>query len=134
DADRPREGVTLWRYFHTTPFWDEKNHLLVPVLVFDQFEEMFTLGRGRPELDALWTEIADLAENRIPRAERAGQRALPPSHETPKIKVVLALREDYLPDLDDRLDLLPSAGASRYRLKQMDGAQALSAVVEPLRV
>jgi hypothetical protein len=43
---RPEE--TLWGYFHDeeTEFWSRRNRLITPVLVFDQFEEIFTLGQG----------------------------------------------------------------------------------------
>ena len=34
----------LWELFHRTVFWSPTNRLLQPVLVFDQFEELFTLA------------------------------------------------------------------------------------------
>jgi hypothetical protein len=51
-----------------TEFWSLKNRLLTPVLVFDQFEEIFTLGRASEGKTArvreLLAELADLVENR----------------------------------------------------------------------
>ena len=38
---------SLWQYFKTAEFWSEKDELLTPVLVFDQFEEIFTLAEER---------------------------------------------------------------------------------------
>ena len=41
------DGETLWEYFHRKDhdFWTPRNQLVMPLLVFDQFEEVFTLFR-----------------------------------------------------------------------------------------
>ena len=46
EAPAARAGETLWEYFHrpASEFWSERNRLVIPLLVFDQFEEVFTLG------------------------------------------------------------------------------------------
>jgi hypothetical protein len=48
--------------------------LVTPFLAFDQFEELFTLGRETPECATRATvfisELADLVENRPPEALR----------------------------------------------------------------
>src|SRR5438874_1308496 len=51
DAPEPRPSETLWEYFHRpgADFWDARNYPCTPVLVFDQFEELFTKGRDVPE-------------------------------------------------------------------------------------
>src|SRR5438876_402411 len=43
-------GETLWEYLHRSgqEFWSGQNRLVRIVLVFDQFEELFTLGRSMP--------------------------------------------------------------------------------------
>src|SRR5437764_4839523 len=43
-SDSEKNAETLWEYFHRAQFWDSANRLLTPVLVLDQFEEIFTLG------------------------------------------------------------------------------------------
>lgn len=132
DVDGPPEPApTLWRFFHEAAFWNEKNDLVMPVLVFDQFEEMFTIGRGLGELEPFWVQLGDLAENRVPEVERGAK--LPRAYERPACKVLLALREDYLPHLDDERGQLPSVAANRYRLKHMNGLRAYDAVYEPGR-
>jgi hypothetical protein len=47
EAPIPNPGETLWEYFHRRgdSFWSASNLLVMPVLVFDQFKELFTLGR-----------------------------------------------------------------------------------------
>jgi hypothetical protein len=67
DARPPAEAESLWEYFHSSEvdFWDSQNRLITLVLVFDQFEERFTLGRQFPEIDAradiFLTELSQLA-------------------------------------------------------------------------
>src|SRR5215813_7993891 len=57
---------TLWETFHrrTTDFWSARNRLVTPVLVFDQFEEVFTLGRERigrsDDLKKFLEQLSDL--------------------------------------------------------------------------
>ncbi len=135
DTEAPLPGETLWSYFHRVPFWDKRNRPLVPVLVFDQFEELFTLGASSSSVDPFLTELADLVENHIPARLRAlgDQAVLPPTYDKPKAQVVLSLREDYLPRLDDLRPRIPSLMLSRYRLRRMNGLQALEAVLQPGR-
>ena len=128
---------TLWEYLHRTVFWDSRNRPLTPVLVFDQFEEIFTLGRNRPESDEFLVELADLVENYIPkqvrqRAESTGKTITFSRDEQP-YRVVLSLREDYVPALDGLRRAMPSVMHNRYALTRMTGEQALRAVVVPGR-
>jgi WD40 repeat protein len=133
EAEPPRPGETLWAFFHRVPFWDTRNRPLVPLLAIDQFEELFTLGARSGAVAPFLTELADLVENRIPeRLSKQGDAAeLPPSFARTKAKVIVALREDYLPRLDDLRALLPTLATSRYRLRRMNGEQALEAVLKP---
>src|SRR5215472_3960689 len=57
----PASDETLWAYFHDkeTEFWSRRNRLVTPVLVFDQFEEIFTLGQGAGSAETL-EELAAL--------------------------------------------------------------------------
>ena len=50
EAPRPQPNETLWEYFHRegNHFWSSRNDLVTPFLAFDQFEELFTLGRETP--------------------------------------------------------------------------------------
>lgn len=135
DAEPPSAAMTLWEYFHRTPFWDERNRLLTPVLVFDQFEEIFTVGRSVEGRETLIEELTDLVENHIPASVRlrveAGETELPPSYERPKVKVVLSLREDFLPDLASLQSAMPSLRQNHYRLRPMSGTGAVQAVLGP---
>src|SRR5262249_4960037 len=63
------EGETLWEYLHRSDFelWSKRNQLLTPVFIFDQFEEVFTLGKENAQaVERLREDLADLVENRVP--------------------------------------------------------------------
>jgi WD40 repeat protein len=124
-------GETLWEFFHRRDalFWNDRHRIVRPVLVFDQFEELFTLGkdaRGRAEFI---TQLSDLGEGRPPakmfaRSSAhvdAAERFDPERH---RYAIVLSLREDYRAELD-ALRRMPSLGSSKMRLLRMNGASAL---------
>jgi tetratricopeptide (TPR) repeat protein len=134
DAAPPDANETLWEYFHRARWWNAANRLLHPVLVFDQLEEIFTLGRGDARVAPLLTELADLIENQIPisvRERLAAGEELPFSYEKHTARLIFSLREDFLAQLEDLRPQIPSIVRSRFRLIQMTGAQARRAVVEP---
>jgi WD40 repeat protein len=133
---------TLWEYFHRqgADFWSPRNRLAVPLLVFDQFEEVFTLGRsgaaGAGGAAAMLHELADLVEGRPPAAVKARLDAAPEAarrfnFSRHNYKVLLSLREDFLPDLEGLRGLLPSIVHNRLRLKPMHGREALQVVTAP---
>ena len=110
----PRPKETLWGYFHDkeTEFWSHRNRLITPVLVFDQFEEIFTLGQGAASAEAL-DELAALIENRPPESLRSALDDDPDAARRydfakESCKVILALREDFLPDLEGLRRRMPS--------------------------
>ncbi|MBI3937950.1 MAG: hypothetical protein HY323_13310 [Betaproteobacteria bacterium] len=142
DAPSPRGDESLWEYFHRkdVDFWSARNRLLTPVLAFDQFEELFTLGAYdealRQRCLAFLTELADLVENRAPeplvrRLEHDPELAQQFDFARRDYKVLLAFREDFLPDFEGLRGEIPSIMANRMRLTRMNGDQARAAVLEP---
>ena len=136
EQPEPRAEETLWEYFHRIghDFWSRRNEPVTPVLVFDQFEEIFTLGRETAErarrAEAFLTELAELVENRAPTALRANpQRATGFDFKPIRLKVLLAMREDYLADLDRLRSRFRDLGQNRLRLLPMGEGQA-RAVIE----
>lgn len=127
---------TLWEYFHRVRFWSSRNRLLTPVLVIDQFEEIFTLGKAsRARVDPFTTEIGDLVENQIPvrvreRIEETGE-ALGYRYSRRDAKVLLSLREDFLPQLEELRGKIPSIVRNRYRLRGLRGRMAIDAIAGP---
>jgi WD40 repeat protein len=133
DADQE----TLWEYLHRVVLWDPRNNPVVLVLVFDQFEEIFTLGRNRAATDAFLEGLSDLVENYIPPAVRSRIEArgetLPFPHDRPSCKVVVSLREDFVWRLDGLRKSMPSVMHNRFTVARMNGEQAVLVVREPGR-
>ena len=131
-AQEAPEPETLWEYFHRVHFWGPRNDRLTPILVFDQFEEIFTLGSRRPEDTEILEQLADLAENRIPeavrqRAETSGARQSVEAG-TPNYKIVLSLREDFVWRLDSLRPILPAILRNRFALGPLDAARGLEII------
>ena len=131
EAPLPRPNETLWEYFHRegNHFWSARNDLVTPFLAFDQFEEFFTLGRETParaaQANAFIAEFADLVENRPPIMLRDNPgRAKEFNFKPVPVKVLLAMREDYLADLDRIRSHFRALGQNRLRLLPMGEKQA----------
>jgi len=123
---------TLWEYFHRVHFWGPRNDRLAPVLVFDQFEETFTMGNRRREDSDIFEQLADLAENRIPavvreRAEATGERQSVESG-PPNYKIVVSLREDFVWRLDSLRPILPAILRNRFALGPLDATRGLEII------
>jgi hypothetical protein len=142
DSRPPAEGEFLWEYFHSSDvdFWDAENRLVKLVLVFDQFEERFTLGRQLPETNAqaerFLTELSQLVENRPPPALKARFEAHSAGvgnydFDKNSCNVILSLREDFLPELENLRDRFPSVLENTLRLQGMSEAQAIEVVLGP---
>ena len=130
---------TLWEWIH-----DRRSGLCGSVLrgasivlVFDQFEEIYTLGdTSADEHQRFMAELADVAEQRPPlqvlqqfddsllSVEDFDFAAQP-------CRVVVALREDYLWLLDQERGDMPSLMHNRVHIDRLSGAQAFDAVMKP---
>ena len=135
---------SLWEFFHdrSMPWWQPDNPAYVqPVLIFDQFEDIFTKGEDKGGACATAAiefiiAISDLVENRPPaqvrgrmRLDRTVVRAY--DFQSRPVKLVVALREDFLARLERWRRLLPSVVENRVELRLLNGNQALRAVLEP---
>ena len=135
----PSDEESLWEYLHRADFelWSARNYPLTPVIVIDQFEELFTLGERVPDLVRdFMNDLGDLAENRIPAdlAERidndeaVAERFHLRSH---NYKLLISLREDFLPRSRRMAPLIPALGRSRMRLLPLRADDAFDAVHKP---
>ena len=136
------EGESLWEFMHHRGdlLRDADGRTLLPLLIFDQFEEVFTLAQaddaGRVRAREFLQELADLAENRPPaalesRLEDDEDAAEEFDFARADYRILIALREDYLAHLEGVKAIMPSITQNRMRLARMTGSQALSAVVKP---
>ncbi len=139
DALLPSDDETLWEYLHRNDFelWSARNYPLTVVIILDQFEELFTLGERVPErIEDFRNDLGDLAENRIPAdlaaridsdeavAERFNLRSC-------NYKLLISLREDFLPELEGWRQLIPALGRTRMRLLPLQSNEAFDAVNRP---
>ena len=138
DAPAWIANESLWEYLHRNQLelWSPENYRLTPVLVLDQFEELFTIGAEHAEpVDQLKIDLADLIENRVPGARSRGlldddQVSNRLSLDRQRYKVVVSFREDFLPVMESLKRTIPSIMRNRLRLLPMSGTQAFKAVHE----
>jgi len=136
------EGESLWEFLHHRGdlLRDADGQTLLPLLIFDQFEEIFTLAQaddaGRQRAKRFLDELADLVENRPPadlerRLENDEANADDFDFARADYRILISLREDYLAHLESVKGTMPSITQNRMRLARMTGEQALSAVMKP---
>ena len=124
------EGSTesLWSFFKTAEFW-RGDLLLKPVLILDQFEELFTLHSENAR-DNFLSELSFLLRGVRPdAAERAEVSESPPP-----IRIVVSLREDYLGLLEEAADHLPQIFDHRFRLAPLTIDAAATAMTGPAAI
>lgn len=140
----PEKDEDLWGYFHNKAldWFDAKGEPVYPVLVFDQFEEIFTREtrtRATEERKQRFIEaLACLVENRPPDPLARDLEANPElsrrfDFRQDDYRVVISLREDFLAHLEGLKRRMPSVMENRMRLTRMDREQALQAVIGPGR-
>jgi len=140
-GSRPLPEEELWTFLHRrdAEFWSELNRPVIPVIVFDQFEEIFTLGQQEESLrqrsEHFLAELADLVENRPPAAvkqqlEQEPEAAGRYEFRRATAKLVLSFREDFLGEIERLKTVMPSLMVNRLRLLPMNGTQAYAVVTE----
>ncbi len=136
----PGNGEGLWEFFKTAVFWKD-GVLLSPVLVLDQFEEVFTLQspQGRKSISRQLGELVGsglpprIREQYIRQKSDKTQRVVY-SEKPPDLKLVLSLREDYVGALQELFPEVPTILSNRVRLAAMTAGQARDAVIEPAQM
>ena len=140
----PEPKESLWSFFHQPELnirdGETGDRVVHTVLVFDQFEEIFTHDQGDPSHEwaqrALLEALAQLVDNRVPLELKRDLERDPATvrrydFDEQDYHVVLCLREDYLPHLESLCWQIPSITENRFRLLPMSEEQAFEAVKEP---
>jgi WD40 repeat protein len=137
EVPQPAASGTLWEFFRRRDqaFWGGGMTLVIPLLVFDQFEQLFTRDSARTSsagIDEFLADLSDLASGRLPAwvaddvtDEEQGRRFI---FESPGCKMAFSFREDYLADVK-RLDrLITTTDRNYFRLGPMRWAEGVEAV------
>ena len=95
---------------------DEDDLPLPCAIIFDQFEEIFSLYQDRwKDREGFFEQVSDALEK------------------DPLLRVVFVMREDFIAKLDPYAYLLPERLRTRFHLERLRRETALLAVKEPLR-
>ena len=136
----PFKGQTLWEYFLQAPLKgkvkeSEEEQELSCILIFDQFEEIFTkgsrgFGKFLSNIEELMNELSGLVENYNIREDEDDDLYYEYQDSKPLCKVVLSFREEYLPEFDVFEEKIPSLflSGSRYRVNPLTRENALQIV------
>ena len=146
--DTEEKPQSLWEFFHRYQFIrDDKP--VTPLIVIDQFEEIFTLSHNRAAVQQFFAELADLLNDVMPdylqqAAETSGETeqsslfdniAMPSMEnryiQDPEYHLVIVLREDYLSYLERSSQRIPSLKQNRYGLMPLTYEQALEVILQP---
>lgn len=136
------EDESLWEFLHHRDdvLLDAQGKPVMPLLIFDQFEEIFTLAQGddggRLRASNFLNGLAELVENRPSKELEARLEEDDTAIDRfdfarNDYRVLITLREDYLAHLESLKAAMPSITQNRLRLAPMTGTQALAAVTGP---
>jgi len=93
------------------------------VIIFDQFEELFTSYGGR------WADRHDFFVQLGEAMEGNAKKGITGN---PLLRVVFCMREDFIAELDPYESLLPEKLRTRFRLEHLRADEALAAITKPL--
>jgi hypothetical protein len=129
--------ASLWHFFKATQFWSQ-DILLTPVLVLDQFEELFTL-HSEKQRSAFLDQFSNLVRGVRPESGEPGGSSTGDSNPAfsdapPAVKIVVSLREDFLAHLEEISDRIPEILDQRFRLLPLARDAAAQALEAPARI
>lgn len=126
---------SLWEYLHCNEFWTEENYPVIPLIVIDQFEEIFTIGENNSWIKDFFEQISDLCENKYPQYIKDYVNNRENDHirymESVNYRFVISLREDFLARLEEQADNIPILKRNRFSLQCINQQQALEIITKP---
>lgn len=139
---------SLWEFFHRYQFLRDGKPL-TPLLVVDQFEEIFTLSHRKEDVQRFFTELGDLLNDVMPDYLQETAVTAKATDTTsifgsmtfqsmesryltdPSYHLVLVLRDDYLSYLERYSQRIPALKQNRYGLMPITYQQALEIIMQP---
>ena len=135
NSKKKKVSLSLWEFFHCNEFWNEENYPVIPLIVVDQFEEIFTLGKNLSLQPDFFVQLSDLCDNKYPQYvidylnDRKNERIEYP--ETINYRFVISLREDFLARLEEQAETIPALKRNRFSLQCINEEQALDIILKP---
>jgi hypothetical protein len=137
----PGSQASLWHFFKTAEFWGQGDQLQTPVLILDQFEELFTLQSVEARA-AFLSDLGFLVRGVSPSTTsqtdldpaKSGDLRSDLTDTPPALRIVLSLREDYLGLLEDAADWIPQILDHRFRLTPLSIEAAVEALTGPAEI
>lgn len=119
----------LWNYFARHRFYDKNDNPTSPVIVFDQFEEVFRGNKRETEMLLRQIDYINDKDHVIDNCTIDGQSY----HYETNFRFVVSIREDDLYRLEDSIDnnYLPALKRCRYRLHSLSPENASEAILVP---
>lgn len=147
---------SLWEFFHRIDFHDEEGNMLKPMVVFDQFEEIFTLEKNKEKVNVFFRQLADLINNVMPEElVDSGSSSVSSQDQDASDEdmldlgldlfseakfsyksesdyhLVFTLREDFLSYLERNTTDIPELKNNRYCLQPINDEQAAEIIMQP---
>jgi hypothetical protein len=136
----PGSQASLWHFFKTAEFW-QGDLLLAPVLILDQFEELFTLqsaGARAAFLSDLGSLVRGVSPSTTAKADldpaKTGDLHNELTDTPPALRIVLSFREDFLGLLEEAADWIPQILDHRFRVTPLSMEAAVKALTGPAEV
>ncbi|WP_157890607.1 hypothetical protein [Mycolicibacterium goodii] len=126
----PGHPGSLWTFFKTAQF-SRGGRMLTPVLILDQFEDLFTL-HSEPVRMHFLHELGYLTRGLVPPPGQDLPGHLELSAGPPAVKTVLSVDDDHLDALEEAAE--PELMGARYRVPPLDRAAARAAIIGPAAV
>ena len=119
----------LWNYFARHRFYDRNDEPTTPVIVLDQFEEVFRFYRHEAETLLRQLDYLNDKDHTLDSCEVDGQ----PYRYEQNFRFVVSIREDDLYRLEDSIDncFLPALKRCRYRLRSLSVQGARDVILIP---
>lgn len=155
-----RDEESLWEYFHRHMFYDDQGNEIYPVIVFDQFEEIFTLCKDEGARINFFDQLADLindvppsylysfneittqididaydvidgSEDIVLEEDDDDQQTYDYNQDS-RIHIVITLREEFLSYLERYTTNIPLMKHNRYCLRPLSVEQAGTIISDPV--
>ncbi len=153
---------SLYEFFHRHTFHDVDGERIKLLIIFDQFEEIFTLQTDESSKKRFFAELADflndvmpteLQHTGVPTAESQKKKTiigagnfgnlfndlklgaennLPEYITDNEIHLVFTIREDFLSEFEYYSSAIPSLKQNRYGLRPINEEQAAQIIMRPM--